>query len=212
LVELEDPEVDRGDFLFGQVRHSGDHDPHPVAFANLLADVLRETTVGARFQRRLVSLASAETGRLPFLYLTGHGDFVLSEEERAGLRRFLASGGFLFADSCCGGLTFDLAFRREIARTVPERELRPLQPDHEIYSCFETIREVEYTTAVRASFPDLKAPFLEGLEIEGKLCVVYSRFDVGNGWEGEERPFALGLKAPDARRLGLNVIVYAMTH
>jgi hypothetical protein len=144
--------------------------------------------------------------------MTGHGDFRLSAEERAGLRRYLSSGGFLLADACCGDLTFDAAFRREIVAALPDSRLEPLDAEHPIFSSVETIREVEYSTAVRASFPDLKAPYLEGLEAGGTLCVVYSRFGLGTSWDGEDRPFAMALRPRDARRLGVNIIVFAMTH
>lgn len=212
LVELEDREADRGDFVFAQVRHSGHHDPHPTAFANLLADVMVRTSVGARFRRKVVSLASPELSAYPFLYLTGHDDLRLTDAERQGLRRYLEAGGFLLADSCCGSLGFDIAFRRELAAVLPDAKLTPLPPDHPLFRCFHEIGEVQYTTAVRASFPDLKAPFLEGVELAGTIRVLYSRFDLGNGWEGEDHPFSMGILPEDARRIGVNAILYSMTN
>lgn len=211
-IEMEDREVDLGDFVFAQVRHSGDHDPHPAAFANLLGEAMKATTIGARLQRELVELSSPELAKHPFLYMTGHGDFRLTDGEIAGLRTYLASGGFLLADSCCGDLTFDVAFRREIARVLPDAELAPLALEHPIFRSFHEIGEVRYSTAVRATFGDLSAPFLEAVESDGAVIIAYSRFDLGNGWEGEERPFTLGVRADDARRLGVNIIVYCMTH
>jgi hypothetical protein len=209
---MEDRQVDRGDFIFAQVRYSGDYDPHPAACASLLAEAMKATSLGARFRRKVVSLSATELSAYPFLYLTGHGDFRLSEEEAKGLGRYLSSGGFLLADACCGDLGFDVAFRREISRALPSSKLEPIPSAHTLFSSFEDIREAGYTTAVRASFPDLKAPFLEGIEIGGALGVVYSRFDLGNGWDGEDRPFALGFEPRDARRIGVNIIVYSLTH
>lgn len=212
LVEMEDQDVERGDFVFAQVRHSGHHDPHPAAFASLLKDVMKGTSIGARFRRKVVSLASPELSSCPFLYMTGHDDFRLSDDEREGLRKFLAAGGFLLADSCCGNIAFGLAFRREMARVLPDSKLEVLGASHPVFSSFETIAGVEYTTAVRASFPELKGPFIEGIEIDGSLRVAYSRFDLGNGWDGEDRPFSLGWMPADARRMAVNIILYCMTH
>jgi len=42
--------------------------------------------------------------------------------------------------------------------------------------------------------------------------VIYSRFDFGCGWEGEDHPYAYGVAPGDALKLGINVILYAMTH
>jgi len=211
-VEVVDPEVDRGDFVFAQVRHSGHYDPHPWAAAGLLQDALARTHLGARLDRKVVPLTSPELGAYPFLYMTGHDDFRLSAEERAGLARFLASGGFLLADSCCGSLGFDVAFRREMAAVLPEAKLEVLPLDHPVFSAWEPAGKVEYTTQVRASFPDLQAPVLEGIQVDGTLRVVYSRFDLGSGWDGQERPFSLAIKPADARRLGTNILLHAMTH
>lgn len=211
-VEVEDESVDRGDFVFAQVRHRGDHDPHPAAFASLLGEAMKATSLGARLRRELIPLDGPDLGAHPFLYMTGHGDFRLSEAERSGLRRHLASGGFLLADSCCGDLGFDVAFRREVSLALDGRELAVVPAEHAVFGSFEKISRVEYTTAVRASFPGLEEPLLEGIEIDGRLSVVYSRFDIGNGWEGEERPFSLAVRSADARRLGVNIIVFCMTH
>lgn len=212
LLEFEDPRADRGDFIFAQVRHSGHCDPNPSAFANLLAAVMKETSVGARLRRRMVTLTAPNLGDYPFLYLTGHDDFRLSNAERAGFRKFLKAGGFLLADSCCGNLSFDLAFRRELSLALAGEELEALPPDHPLYSSFYEIRGARYTTAVRASFPDLKRPFIEGIEMDGSTRVIYSRFDLGNGWEGEDHPFSLGYLPTDAKQLGVNSVLYSMTN
>lgn len=212
LTEIENPEVDRGDFVFAQVRHSGDYDPNPTAFAELLSLAMRETSIGARLRRKVVRLTAPDLADHPFLYMTGHGDFRLSDGERAALRRFLTAGGFLLADSCCGNLGFDLALRRELALALPGSKLEPLGADDPLLDGFYTIEDAEYTTAARASFPRLEGVFLEGVEISGALRVVYSRFDLGNGWEGQDHPFALGYRRETARRIGVNAIVHALTH
>ena len=53
---------------------------------------------------------------------------------------------------------------------------------------------------------------MEGIEIGGTLRVLYSHYDLGNGWEGVDHPFTRGLAAGDALKVGVNAVVYAMTH
>ena len=48
--------------------------------------------------------------------------------------------------------------------------------------------------------------------MKGALAVVYSPFDLGCGWEGEECPFCRGVASRDALRLGTSILVYIMTH
>jgi hypothetical protein len=164
-----------------------------------------------KFKRTCVSLDSDLAG-IPFLYMTGHEDFRLSPRERANLRSFLKTGGFLLANSCCGRRAFDVAFRREIRAVLPEIPLAPLSPDHPVFACHLRIGEVTYTPLVARERPGLKRPEMEGVEIDGALRVLYSHYDLGNGWEGVDHPFTRGLSPGDSIKCGVNAIVYAMTH
>jgi hypothetical protein len=53
---------------------------------------------------------------------------------------------------------------------------------------------------------------LEGITIDGRLVVIYSKFDIGNGWEQFPHAYSYGLKDESALQIGTNVIVYAITH
>ncbi|HZU95108.1 MAG TPA: DUF4159 domain-containing protein [Planctomycetota bacterium] len=210
-VETKD-ESQKGDFVFAQVKTNGDWDPDPSAFASLLKATAQTTNTKVSFGRKDISLADPDLASHPFLYLTGHGDFTLSDDEVKGLAKFLANGGFLLADACCGNLGFAVAFRRELKRCFPDRELALLPKEHPVFSAFHEIATVAYTPQVRADFHDLAAPHLEGLTVGDETRVIYSRFDLGCGWEGEAHPFALGVEAADALKLGTNVVMYSLTH
>ena len=192
-------------------RHAGAWDPDPSAAANLLRAVSSLTSATVKFKRVSVSL-SEDISEVPFLYMTGHEDFRLTETETANLRLFLESGGFLLADACCGRKAFDLAFRREIRRVLPDTPLTPLPPTHPIFTCHTTVENVGYTPLVSRERPGLDRPEMEGVEIGGTLRVLYSHYDLGNGWEGIDHPFTRGLAPGDALKVAVNAVVYAMTH
>jgi hypothetical protein len=210
-VYYESKERARGDFVFAQARHAGHWDPDPSAAANLLRAVSSLTSATVKFKRVSVSL-SEDISEVPFLYMTGHEDFRLSETEGANLRLFLESGGFLLADSCCGRKAFDLAFRREMRRILPDNPLTPLPATHPIFTCHTSITEVGYTPLVSRERAGLNRPEMEGVEIDGTLRVLYSHYDLGNGWEGIDHPFTRGLAPGDALKVAVNAVVYAMTH
>jgi len=210
-VYYEAKERARGDFVFAQARHGGAWDTDPSAAANLLRAVSALTSATVKFKRVAVSL-SEDLSDVPFLYLTGHEDFRLSEGEVANLRAFLDRGGFLLADACCGRRAFDAAFRREIARALPEAPLKPLRSDHPVFSCHLDVRKVHYTPLVVRERAGLARPEMEGVEIDGVLRVLYSHYDLGNGWEGVEHPFTRGLVKEDSLKIAVNAVVYAMTH
>ncbi|GAB6166341.1 hypothetical protein JCM19992_23410 [Thermostilla marina] len=202
----------RDDFVFAQIIHDGDWDPDPSAVHNLLKHARDNSTLEVKFKRQNVKLTDPGVVTYPILYMTGHRDFVWNDEEVALLQRYLKAGGILFADACCGRLTFDLAFRRELSKVFPNQRLERLALDHPLFHCHYDIDTVAYTPRVREDFGDLDAPEIEAISIDGKLAVVYSRFDLGNGWEQFPHAYSYGLKEEDALKLGTNMLVYAITH
>jgi len=202
----------RDDFVFAQLIHDGDWDPDPSAVHNLLKHARDNSTLEVKFKRENVQLKDPKTLTYPLLYMTGHREFHLSPEDRARLGRYLKAGGLLLADACCGRIAFDMAFRSEIAQVLPGSKLEKIPLDHPLYRCHSAIQQVEYTPRVREDFGQLETPDLEGITIDGRLAVIYSRFDLGNGWEQFPHAYSYGLKDDSALQIGTNVIVHAMTH
>jgi hypothetical protein len=211
-VYFESEAPTRDDFVFAQLVHEGDWDPDPSAIHNLLKFARDNSTLEVKFKRQKVQLKDPKTATYPLLYMTGHREFAWSKEEAAMLQKYLKAGGVLLADSCCGRISFDLAFRRELAKVFPDARLARLPADHPLYRSHYEIREVDYTPRVREDFGATTAPEIEGLTIDGRLAVIYSKFDLGNGWEQFPHPYSYGLKDESALQIGTNVLVYATTH
>ena len=202
----------RDDFVFAQLMHEGDWDPDPSAVHNLLKFARDHSTLEVKFKRVHVRLKDPQAATYPLLYMTGHDEFQWDEEEATRLRRYLKAGGMLIADACCGRLAFDTAFRRELSKALPESRLEPLAADDPLYHLHFEKKRVEYTPRTRQDFGDISAPALEGIRIDGRLAVVYSRFDLGNGWEQFPHPYSYGYSDRDALEFGTNLLVYAVTH
>ncbi len=202
----------RDDFVFAQIIHEGDWDPDPSAVHNLLKHVREQSTMKVKFKRVNVRVNDARAMKYPLLYMTGHNEFRWSKDEAGWLRRYLKAGGMLLADACCGRLAFDLAFRRELAKVLPEHKLEPLPLDHPLFSLHYDIKKVRYTPRVAEDHGALNTPTLSGIRLDGRLAVVYSRFDLGNGWEQFPHPYAYGYSDKDALAIGTNVIVSAVIH
>jgi hypothetical protein len=198
--------------VFAQIIHEGDWDPDPSAVHNLLKHVRDQSTLNVKFKRVNVRVNNAKVMGYPLLYMTGHNDFRWSKDEAAWLQRYLKAGGMLLADACCGRLAFDMAFRRELAKVLPEDKLKPLPHDHPLYSAHYDIRKVAYTPRVVEDHEGLNTPQLAGITLDGRLAVVYSRFDLGNGWEQFPHPYSYGYSDKDALAIGTNVIVSAVIH
>jgi hypothetical protein len=202
----------RDDLVFAQLIHDGDWDPDPSAVHNLLKYARDHSTMEVKFKRENVTLKDPKVADYPLLYATGHRDFAWSAEEAAALGRYLKAGGLLLADACCGRMAFDMAFRRELAKALPGHALERLPADHPLYHCHNDIKHVEYTPRVQEDFGQLSDPELEGVTLDGHLAVIYSRFDLGNGWEQFPHAYSYGLKDESALQIGTNVLVSAVTH
>lgn len=195
-----------------QLIHAGDWDPNPSALQRLQKYLVENSTLKVSFRRSTVDPGDPGVFAFPMLYMVGHREFVLSGPQVANLRQYLLQGGVLVSESCCGRREFDLAFRREIKRVLPDYRMQPLPADHSLYQVnFKTTR-ANLTPLARSYFPGLQAPCLEGIEINGRLAVIHSQLALADGWEGIEHPFSAGYETADALRLGVNIIIYTLTH
>ncbi len=209
------PEADRNtrdQLVIAQLKHDGDWDPTPHAIPNLVKYIQKNTTLNVKFEREVVSLDTADVFKHPVLYMVGQRDFTFSDAQLARLRKYLNSGGVLIVDAAAGRVAFNKAFRREIARVLPERKLEAIDTDSALYKMPNKIRTVEYTPAVKANQPKLNTPSLEGIAIDGQLGVIYSPLSLSTGWEQLGYPYARGYADEDAIRLGVNLFAYALTH
>lgn len=73
----------------------------------------------------------------PFIFFTGNDDFTLSDAEVETLYEYLLRGGAIWADSGFAGHNskFDVAFRREIRRVIPDedKDFRALKPEGDLF-------------------------------------------------------------------------------
>jgi hypothetical protein len=201
-----------GSFTIAQVIHSGKWDPAPASISSLLKTIGETTGVAVNYDAASIKLTSRNLFSYPFLYLTGYGNFELSKDETACLRFYLANGGFLLADSTGGREVFDMAFRREIRKVLPEFKLSLIPCSHPVYKTFYDIGDVDYSEALKAKDGNIAKPRLEGITINGNLAVVYSRDDLRYGWEFNDHPYRKGYSPSDSLRLAANVVMYALTH
>jgi hypothetical protein len=166
------------------------------------------------FELRDVSLADASIFEMPFLYFTGTTDFQLSEQERANLKKFLQNGGVILAEAGEGRQTFDAAFRAELAKIFPERQLQPIPATSDLFKAPVNCSVVKARPALAAKNKNQidMTPQIYGMEINGTMAVIYSPNDLSAGWERAIAPYAVGYEAQDSTSIGVNVLTYAITH
>ena len=200
------------EFVFAQIKHEGAWNVHSGGAASLLRRLRHNSAVKVSLKRVPVAPGKDDLSGFTFLYLTGLDDFHLDAAAVSALRGFLNRGGTLLVNNGLGLRTFDLAARRELKRLLPDSELQPIQLQHPLYSTVFRIKTAEYTPAVQKLKPELKIPYLEGLSLNGDLRVIYSPFDLEAGWTGLDHPLARAYESDAAMQIGMNLVMYAMTH
>jgi hypothetical protein len=198
--------------VFAQIRHEGAWNVHPGGAAKLLRQLRQNTALRVSLKRTPVTPGVDDLTPFTFLYLTGLDDFEFDEQAVSALRRFLNNGGTLFVNNGLGLTTFDRAVVRELGKVLPDAGLAPVPPEHPLFSSVFRIDSARYTPAVANVKPDLAFPFLEGISINGDLRVIYSPFDMEAAWQGYEYPLAKAYEPDSGTQLGVNLIMYAMTH
>ncbi len=211
-----DADSNRADkFRVGQLVHEGDWNPDPVGLSNLLDTVAATTSLRISFETEPVQVSDQQLGLFPFIYVTGHDDFHWDEQQAATIRRYLANGGFIFADACCGRQKFDAAFRREMRRVLGplNTRLEPLAANHPLYAVHHSVSRVKYTEAARFRFGRqlTDRPRLEAVGMDGRVAVAYSPVGLNVGWRLKPVAYAVNYEPKSALQLGVNVLIYAMS-
>jgi len=111
----------------------------------------------------------------PFVFFTGHKNFVLTEAEIANLRKYLQNGGAIWGDSAFSGdgSRFDVAFHREMKRVLPDPDLNfePLPADHDIFI------HARFQMDQMPKGMNYHADPIECINLGGKLAVIYTPND-----------------------------------
>ena len=214
MFGLADQKRPTAEFVFAQIRHEGAWNAHPGAARALLTILAKQSSIPVNLKRVSVNIAADDVSAYPFLYFTGLDDFRLSGEQIEALRTFVKGGGTLLINNALGLAKFHQAVVREMSRVFVDKKFTILPMSHEIYRSLHKIDRVEYTpTLVKTKGKELKGrPVLFGINIDDKLRVIYSQYDLEAGWNEIRYPQNRGYQPKSAKKLASNIIMYVMTH
>ena len=155
----------------------------------------------------------------PFAYIVEPGHMELSEVDAAALREYLMRGGFLFLDDFHGETEWQHA-RGQIHMILPEYEIKDLPLTHPIFHSYFDVDQVVQVPGVAALVQGVTyekggvTPHYMGVENkDGRLMVFLTRnCDLGDAWEWINDPRYPAQYGFMAYKVGMNVIVYVMSH
>jgi hypothetical protein len=150
----------------------------------------------------------------PFCYLAGHKLVEFNPAERRNFERYVRNGGFVLVDDCnhdIDGL-FATSFERQMAAIFGPKALRKLPISHALYRSFFTFKEGPPPTGLELNGwgDDLVHDYLKGIEIDGRLGVLYSNKDYGCEWDYDWRNKRF--LAEDNTKFAVNIVVHALTN
>lgn len=215
--ELDD--VERGLLQIAQIKHDGVWNAAPRALQKMLIALNDTDGLAASTKVRDLGLTDKNLFRYPVVYMHGRNRFSFPPEERQQLRLFLDRGGVLFADACCGSKPFDRSFRELMTQLYPDKKFERIPVTHELFTATvgRDIKELKRRTAEGGenapggTFTVRTAePILEGIEVDGRLTVIYSKFDISCAIERQNAGNCESYVTEDAVKLGMNIIRYSM--
>lgn len=192
----------------------------PKADRQFILGIKRLTNIKVADQERALQFTDPEIFRYPFVYAVEVGHWDLSEEEASGLREYLQRGGFLFCDDFWGSWEWE-NFQQNINRVLPGSRIVEVPLSHPIFHCYYDISEILQVPNVGNALygritheQDGYVPHCRGIFDEnGRLMVVISwNSDLGDAWEWADLPGYPARYSTYAYQMGINAIVYAMSH
>jgi len=197
-----------GAFQPAQIKYAGEWETDRKSLAHLLEFLRTNAGMDVAGDKRAVELTSPDLFNYPFLYMTGHHAFSLSDEQKARLKKHITSGGMLWAEACCGREEFDKSFRELMKELFPDNPLTKVPPDDPLYHIAFDLEKVSYTPAVQRRFGDYDELPLEGVFLGIRWAVVYSKFNLGCSLAGHGDVGNLSVASDDAFKLATNIVVY----
>ena len=192
---------------------------YPKADQQFLVVLRRLTNLDALPYEHPVQLDDPELRRYPFIYTVEVGNMELTDAEVTALRSYLLAGGFMVADDFWGDYEWE-NFAQQMRRVFPEYPIVEIPMDHPVLSAFYDVDEILMVPNVgnartgRYSEQGARAAHCRGIFDEnGRLMVVVNwNTDIGDAWEWAEQPDYPLQFSTYAYQMGVNFIVYAMSH
>jgi len=202
----------QGGGYFGGINYWWDHD-YPRADQHLMTMLREMTLIPTSRGSNVISIGSPELHRYPLAYMSEPGWWNMPDEHAANLRAWLLKGGFLILDDFTGpGHLHN--FELQLSRILPDARLVPLDVSHPIFHSFFEIESLDVMHPY--GIPDMPPVFLGVFEdndpLKRLLLIANFNNDIGEAWEFSDTGFLPIDITNEAYKLGINYLIYSMTH
>jgi hypothetical protein len=159
----------------------------------------------------IVEQGSPELFYYPWAYLCEPGFWTATDEEMDNLRDYLYKGGFLVVDDFFRDHWYN--FEQQMQRLLPDHRLVELDASHPIFHVFFEIEDLRVLGRnSRGAWPTYYGVFEDNDPDERLMVIVNYDNDIGDWWEWSDQAYTPIDLSNEAYKLGINYIIYSMTH
>jgi len=185
------------------------HD-YPQAERNFMKILDEITTIGPYMDGLVLDIDDPRLFKYPVAYLVEPGYLTMTDDEATKLRDYLLKGGCLIVDDFVDAQWFN--FEAQVRRMLPDARFIPLEPTHPIFDSFFHIESLDYYHpyyGLQASFIGV---FEDNDPEKRPIMLINYNNDIGEYWEWSDTGWVPIDITNDAYKLGVNYVVYTMTH
>lgn len=196
----------------GRGRQPGWAHDFPRAERNFM-NIIKETTLIRPYMDggNIFATDDPEFTRFPLSYISEPGGWFPTDAEILGLRNYLMKGGFMIADDFRGRDWGN--FDAQMKRVIPGAQFVQLDESHPIFDSFFRIESLATLSSPYARDTPIYLGLHEDNDPDKRLIVIANyNNDIGEYWEFSDVGWYPIDLSNEAYKLGVNYLIYAMTH
>ena len=162
-------------------------------------------------ESNVMTLDDPELFKFPIAYMAEPGYWQMSEAELAGLKAYIAKGGFLIFDDFRNEHWYN--FESQMNRVFPQARWVDMPMDHPIFHAFYDIESM----AIIPQYYDAGTAMVRGLFEDNDpkkrlIAIANYNTDMSEFWEFSDTGVRAMEDTNEAFKLGVNYIIYGLTH
>ena len=165
----------------------------------------------------VLTLDDPELFKYPVAYIIEVSWWTLTDTQAAALRAYMQKGGFVIVDDFkakgdFGSPGWDV-FESNMLRVLPRARFVEMQPTDPIFHCFFEIETLaNFPQAYNLGPPVFRGVYEDNDPKKRLLMIVNYNTDISQYWEWSGRGLRPFDETNEAYKLGVNYIIYGLTH
>jgi hypothetical protein len=193
---------------WGDVKWDHDYPASDMHFPRIIRGITSVST--AVKGSNIYTFDDPDLFRFPFVYLCEPGFLTLNDREVSNARAYLLKGGFILFDDFVDEQWDN--FESEMKRILPDARPIELDVDHPIFHSFFNMKRIDFPHPYRQVLPHYYGIFENNDPTKRMMAIVNYDNDVSEYWEWSDTDEMPADITNEAYKLGVNYLVYSMTH